>query len=80
MVRFGGFGYHGNLLVSFGLGFLVCRVSNFVCMYSMSGLECPTSLMKTRAAWGGRGTESAEDRGQGRRKGPVDRPNCALAI
>lgn len=35
----GGFDYHGNLLVFFGFGFLVCRVSNFVRRYSRSGLE-----------------------------------------
>ncbi len=37
----GGFGYHGNLLVVFRFWFLVCRVSNFVCRYSESGLETP---------------------------------------
>ena len=41
---FGGFGYHGNLLVFFDFWFLVCRVSNFVRKYSRSGLECPLIL------------------------------------
>ena len=38
---FGGFGYHVNLVVFFGFGFLVCHVSSFVRRYSRSGLECP---------------------------------------
>ncbi len=41
VVHFGGFGYHGNLIVFFGFWFLVCRVSSFVCRYSESGLETP---------------------------------------
>ena len=43
----GGFGYHGNFLVFFW--FLVCRVSNFVRRYSISGLEPPvTSPLKKK--------------------------------